>query len=723
MKKIAPLKKSALKTVTPTRIAKTPDTPDTPETPDPIPAPGFPIVGIGASAGGLPAFEAFFSAMPADKDTGNESALKKIFILLRSQTGHDFSHYKQNTIARRIERRMAVHQIDLVDGYVLFLQQNPAEVTALFRDLLIGVTNFFRDPEVFTALEKDVIPQVLANKTTGQAVRVWVPGCSTGEEAYSIAILLQEGMERQKQSFKLQVFATDIDATAIDSARAGIYPASIAADLSPQRLRRFFTKDPDESLFRIHKSIRDILVFSEQDLIKDPPFSRLDLISCRNLLIYLDGELQKKLIPLFHYSLLPRGFLLLGASETVGDFHTIFTSIDRAAKLYQRKENAGGIVPRSVMTNITPPLPREKAKPHPDGRALGDAMHSLRETTERALLQHFAPVGALVNELGDILYIHGRSGLYLEPAPGEAGMNILKMAREGLRRDLTTALHRAVARHELVQKKAVRVKTNGDFSTIDLTVQPIASGPAAKTAPALFLVVLEQAPPAQPPVKGPIAIAEKGGATRDAALTAENAALKQELRAKEEYLQSVVEEMETSNEELKSTNEEMQSVNEELQSTNEELETSREELQSVNEELSTVNNELQTKVADLSRANNDINNLLAGTGIGTIFVDHGLRILRFTPTITQIINLIATDVGRPVMHIVSNLKGYDHLTEDVKAVLDNLIPKEIEVQTIAGGWYLLRIMPYRTIENVIEGAVITFVDITAMKKLQEKIAK
>ena len=358
--------------------------------------------------------------------------------------------------------------------------RTPAEVEALFRDLLIGVTSFFRDPEAFAALQEQVIPRLFAGKPAGAAIRVWVPGCSTGEEAYSIAILLQEQMEALKQSFKVQVFATDIDRQAIEQARAGVYPASIAADVSPERLARFFSQEPDGGAYRIQKGIRDMLVFSEQDVIKDPPFSRLDLISCRNLLIYMGGELQKKLIPLFHYALNPGGVLFLGTSETVGEFADLFATLDRKSKLYQRKEDGPG-AHRSAVGKYLPPATEVGAVSRPAGKAPGESKLPLRELTERALLQQYAPVGALVNERGDILYLHGRTGLYLEPAPGEAGMNILKMAREGLRRDLTTALHKAVASREPVRHPGLRVKTNGDFTTVDLTVRPVAAGPCGAT--------------------------------------------------------------------------------------------------------------------------------------------------------------------------------------------------------------------------------------------------
>jgi len=641
-----------------------------------------------------------------------DNALKKVFVLLRAQTSHDFSQYKPSTINRRIERRMAIHQIETMAEYVKYMQQTPAEVEALFRDLLIGVTNFFRDPEAFTALEEQVIPKLFAGKPASTVVRVWSAGCATGEEAYSLAILLAEQQEALKQNFKVQIFATDIDRHAIVTARAGLYPASIAADVSPERLARFFVAEPDGSAYRIHKSIRDMLVFSEQNVIKDPPFSRLDLISCRNLLIYMDAELQKKIIPMFHYALNPDGFLLLGTSETVGEFGDLFAGLDRKLKMYQRKGDFHA-PQRAALGSFLSPLPAtETALTPAAGKPASPEKLSLRELTEHALLQQVAPAGVLVNNRGDILYIHGRTGAYLEPAPGEVGLNnnILKMAREGLRRDLTVALHQAVTDREIVRSPGLRVKTNGDFTTVNLTICPVVTGLTTSAEAILYLVILEEAPLTAPE---PLAALEAGPDT-DARIVA----LQQELRAKEEYLQTTHEELETANEELKSSNEEMQSVNEELQSINEELETSKEELQSVNEELATVNAELQSKVADLTRANNDMNNLLAGTGIATIFVDHRLCILRFTPTATKIINLIQSDIGRPVGHIVSNLMGYDQLLTAIQAVLDTLVPQEVEVQTQAGRWYTMRIQPYRTLDNVIEGAVLTFVDITARKQLE-----
>ncbi|MCR4348238.1 MAG: PAS domain-containing protein [Sulfuricaulis sp.] len=676
-----------------------------------------------------------------------DSALNKIFFLLHAQVGHDFSQYKPSTIHRRIERRMAVHQIDVMDEYVRYLQQTPTEVGALFRDLLIGVTNFFRDPAAFLALEKQAIPKLFDGKSAGATVRVWSAGCSTGEEAYSIAILLQEHMDAIKQSYTAQVFATDIDSRAIAIARAGIYPASIATDISPERLARFFTAESDGSTYRIHKGIRNMLIFSEQDVIKDPPFSKIDLISCRNLLIYMGAELQKKLIPLFHYTMNPDGMLFLGTSETVGEFSDWFFTLDNKSRLYQRNHDFHG-AQRAAMGRFLPPMKavdaalttRKTAQP---------VKLSLRELTEQAILKQVALSGALVNGLGDILYLYGRTGMYLEPAQGDAEINnILKMAREGLRRDLATALHKASRTKELVHCPGLHVKTNGHFTTVNLTVRPLAAGAAETPESPLYLVIMEEAlvagSPNGPPVDHEPAqqttlpvIAGADGPDHSTGLSASTddvgfdrlaayatiAALNDELRANKEYLQAANEELETSNEELKSSNEEMQSVNEELQSTNEELETSKEEMQSVNEELATVNAELQTKVVDLSRASNDMNNLLAGTDIGTIFVDHKLCILRFTPTATRIINLIPSDVGRSVAHTVSNLVGYDRLVADAQGVLNTLVPKAVDVQTMEGVWYTMRILPYRTLDNVIEGAVITFVDITEIVQTREVLRK
>ncbi len=641
------------------------------------------------------------------------AAVRKICALLLAQTGHDFSQYKATTLVRRMERRMALAQITDTDEYLRHARENPHEVEALFRDLLIGVTHFFRDADAFRVLEQQVIPRLVETKPAQGVLRVWVCACSTGEEAYSLAILLHERIQQSAPGLRLQVFATDIDAHAIEAARAGVFPDSIAADVPAERLARHFTHDPQLGLYRVRKHIRDLLVFSEQDVTRDPPFSRLDLVSCRNLLIYLNTEVQQRLIPLFHYALLPGGVLFLGTSETVGDSARLYTVIDRKWKLFARlAADEGGS--RLTLPDFVPPPPeaalrRERiALP-----AAADETSGLRRIAEQALIAHYAQAAVLVNERGQILHILGRTGKFLEPADGDAALNILPMAREGLKRELTVALHRAVGQQQPVAFNGLRVKANGHWIVANLVVRPVETSPG--NAPSMvYLVVLEEAP--NPPVDGPAGDATGAGGSERVL------DLERELRAKDEYLQTTLEEMETTNEELKSTNEELQSVNEELQSTNEELETSKEELQSVNEELSTVNAELQDKVADLSRANNDMNNLLAGTGVGTVFVDHHLRIARFTPAATQVINLIPGDVGRPLEHVASNLVGYDRLIDDIRSVLDTLVPKEAEVQVRgSGAWYLMRIRPYRTMENLIEGAVVTLVDISERKKAEQSL--
>ena len=662
---------------------------------------------------------------------GNK-ALQKVFFLLRNHTGHDFSQYKPSTIHRRIERRLAVHQLQTIDNYIKYLQHSPAEIDALFSDLLIGVTSFFRDREAFAFLEEKVIPELFTAKPPGSLIRIWAPGCANGQEAYSLAIMLQEHLDLLMQNYRVQIFATDIDTAAIAVARSGVYPLSIATDISPARLSRFFAMTTNGSAYRICKTIREMLVFSEQNICKDPPFSKLDLICCRNLLIYMGGELQKRLIPLFHYALNPGGFLFLGTSESIGDFADLFTIIDRKSKVYQRREAVPGLR-RTSLVCPTPAAPLVKENDLVTIPAIATGKLSLRELTEQALLRQVAPTGALVNSQGDIQYLHGRTGMYLEPASGDSGVNnILYMAREGLQAELALALKRAVSERQVIRRTGLLVKTNGDFTATNLTVcplpprpNPVSRHPASQTIASkeiegpLYLVILEEGSlfDLEEAEKAADADRDKDdtaatGAGANALITA----LKQQLWAKDEFLQ-------TANEELKSTNEEMQSVNEELQSTNEELETSKEELQAINEELATINAELQSKVSDLSRANNDMNNLLAGTGIATVFVDKQLRILRFTPTATPIVNLIDSDVHRPVGHIVSNLRSYNSLVADVQTVLDTLIPQQAEVQTIAGLWYTMRIVPYRTLEKIVEGAVITFVDISETRRVKEDLDK
>lgn len=652
-----------------------------------------------------------------------ENAYQKIFVLLRATIGHDFSQYKINTVHRRIERRMAVNKIESINNYVTFLQNSESEKVALFYDLLIGVTSFFRDSEAFSRLDDIVIAMLCTNRSTSRTIRIWTPACSTGEEAYSIAILMQEKIESLKLNVVVQIFATDIDIRAIERARLGVYPATIIADLTAERLARFFTLEDNGSHYRINKNIRDMLIFSIQDLIIDPPFSRLDFISCRNLLIYMNSELQRKIIPLFHYALNKAGLLFLGTSEGINEFSDLFSTLDRTEKIFQRKDDIYGQHRLAFSRLLVAPPYLSKLGKKPEASWIPASKPSLREITEQNLLQHIGSAGALVNERGDILYMYGRSGKYLEPTPGEAGINnILKMARKGLQFELTTALYKVAKQQQPIHVTGIRVKTNGHHSLTNLTVRPVLGNPNEPFDQPLLLVILDAA--ARDPLPpGPLGANIIRPTEQTVGQNKEEhiALLIQQLRTKEEYLQAANEELETSNEELKSTNEEMQSINEELQSTNEELETSREELQSVNEELSTVNTELQNKLMDLTRLNNDMNNLLAGTGIATIFVDHQLRIMRFTPMATAIINLIPSDEGRPVAHIVSNLLDYNQLIGDIQSVLKTLIPHSVEVLTRSNKWYLMRILPYRTLTNVIEGAVLTFVDVTEIRAVREQL--
>ncbi len=640
----------------------------------------------------------------------DKKLLHRVFALLLAQTGHDFSGYKLNTISRRIERRLSVHQIDSLEEYLQYLHHNPLEVEALFREIPVGVTGFFRDPGAFESLREKVIPHLFAGKNASAPVRVWVPGCSTGEEAYSLAILLREQLEELKQPIDVQIFATDIDSRAIEHARAGLYPVAITADVSKERLR-FFNHYPDCDAFQVQRAIRDMIIFAEHNVVGDPPFSGLDLISCRNLLIFMDTELQKKIKHLFQYALNPEGFLFLGTSETLGKSADLFTAVDRKWKIYRRKEAVASPSPRNILQFFHTPSRVPSVVP-PKNRS-----GNMGRAVERILLEQYAPAGAVIDPRGEIIYIHGRTGKYLEPAPGEGNLNIVQMAREGLAVELTAAIRKAASQKKRVQSRGLQVEGNGMTSTVDLTVDPFAWDSPSHGD--LLLVVFEDVAVsyrADDPREDPALASDEAAATAEPDADGRFVTLERELRAKEQYLQTVIEELESSNEELQSTGEE-------YQSTNEELETSREELQSVNEELITVNAELQENVENLSRSNNDMNNMLAGTGVGIVFTDYRLRIQRFTPLAAKVINLIEGDLGRPIGHVGSNLVGYDRLEEDVQRVLDTLVPQETEVQTKEGQWHLMRVLPYRTTEGVIEGAVINFIEITDMKRLQQGIRR
>lgn len=641
-------------------------------------------------------------------------ALQKIFLLIRAQTGHDFSHYKRNTVFRRIERRMNSHQIKEFTLYVRYLQENPQEVEHLFKELLIGVTKFFRDPEAFEVLKRHLRPQ-LQTKPVDSTIRVWAPGCSTGEEAYSLAMTLLECLDSVDPAryLKIQIFATDINAEGIDQARAGIYPDSIIADVSAARLNRFFHKL--DGHYQIRKEVRDVVVFALHDINKDAPFTKLDLLCCRNLLIYLSAELQRNLLPIFHYALNPGALLLLGPSENITGSQDLFVPLDVKWKL-SRRTDATTSLPRIL--NFPFSMARQYAT-GPQASAMIAASNSARRDggpfatlVQKALLRAYSPPAVVINQKGEILYVNGRTGKYLEPAPGLSGMNIFDMAREELNFELSGAVHRAYQQHEDVVVDNVKVKTDTGHQLLRLTVKPFEE---PESLAGLVLVVFEDQPTPQKvrvTKAGPAAPAN----SRDAAV----AALDKELQYTKHRLQTTIEEMESSLEELKSTNEELQSANEELQSTNEEAMTNKEEMQSLNEELMTLNMQYLSKTEELSDAANDMKNLLDATEIATIFLDNDLTIKRFTPPVSRIVNLMPADVGRPLAHFASNLR-YEGLMPDVQQVLDRLVSVETNIQTVAGEWYAMRILPYRTLDNYISGAVITFTDVTGLKILETRL--
>jgi len=634
--------------------------------------------------------------------------MEKILVLLRAQTGHDFSYYKPTTVTRRIERRMAVNQIEKIDDYVRFISEKPSEADTLFRELLIGVTNFFRDTEAFKALSEKVIKPLIDAKPRATPIRVWVPGCSTGEEAYSIAILVKQLLDESEQDRKIQIFATDIDTNAIEAARPGIYPESVAADIPPQTLRQYFRRHG--STYETDRSIRDMLVFAVQSVIKDPPFSKIDLISCRNLLIYMKPELQKRVIPLFHYALGEGGHLFLGTSETIGEHTDLFSDVDRKWKIFKRKDG-DRLRYRGIDSHVQAFLTsRESMATQAHDNAQGGKRVSLRELTEKKLLKEYAPTCIIINEKYEILYTHGKTAPFLEVAAGEANWTILKMARTGLHLELTNAVRKAVEKKKCVCAKGLRISTDIGPRLVDLTVEPITE-PASMQG--LVAIVFEEH-------KAPSPDREASPSKDHPSEHKRLEELERELQSTKEYLQATIEQLETSNEELTSTNEEMQSSNEELQSTNQELQTSKEELQSMNEELATVNTELETKIEALSQANADLNNIMSSTKIAIMFLDTSLCIQRFTPMMTDIVNLIDKDLGRPLEHIAHNLE-YGTLVKDAKQVLRDLLEIEKEVKASDGKWYLVRVRPYRTIDNIIDGVVLTFTEISEQKRVQEKL--
>ncbi len=637
-------------------------------------------------------------------DAKAEGTLDKVFVLLRAHTGNDFSLYKRSAIGRRIERRMSLHQIDKLSDYVRFLRENPGEAELLFKELLIGVTGFFRDPAAWEQLKNEALPALVSARPKGGALRAWVPGCSTGEEAFSLAIVFTEVLERLKPAKKitLQIFATDLDREAIEKARSSVFPANIAADVSPERLRRFFV--PYEPGYRVSKEIREMVVFAPQNIIMDPPFTRLDILSCRNLLIYLSPELQKRLISLFHYCLNPSGILFLGSAETTGAFSDLFSPLDGKTRLYRRRD-LGIAEPVFLPLSLTRTARGSTGEPTEEPlEAFAAPPPNLQTLAERMIIQHISPPVVFTNDKGDIVYISGRTGKYLEPSVGKTNMNVFAMAREGLRQPLSSLFAAALRGEEPATMRGVRVRTNGETQTVDLTVQKLTE---PRELQGTMMIVIADVAKAATPTRGK---------TRH---TPPSAARVAEL---EKELVLAHEELQASREKMQAWQEEVQSTHEEFQSTHEELTTSREEMQSMNEELQTVNNELQAKVDELSQSSNDMKNLLNSTDIATLFLDGELRVQRFTPQAAKIIKLIPGDAGRPFTDITTSL-AYPELAADAREVLRTLLFTEKTVPASDQRWFSVRIMPYRTQENVIEGLVITFTDATVFKALEAALRK
>ena len=631
---------------------------------------------------------------------GRRASLQQLFQLLLRQTGANFSDYKMNTLLRRIERRMKLCQIDAFDTYVAFLGDNPAELDLLFKELLIGVTSFFRDPKIWDYLRTTALPQLLADTPEGAVLKAWVPACSTGEEAYSLAIVFHEVLEALKPEgrYALQIFATDLDPDAIDRARQGVFGAAIEADVGPERLRRYFLP-VDGGGYRIRKELRNAIIFAPQNIISDPPFTKLDILCCRNLLIYFNVKLQDQLIPLFHYALKPGGLLVFGSADTPGRFTELFVALPGAGRVYQRLDASRHRVAHHFPTRVASapaPLLNEPRTPPMNG--------NIQSQVEQQLLKSHTPAAVLVNAQGDILFIHGRTGAFLEPAAGKANWNIHAMARAGLRYELADLLKRAGDSDEMVCVHGLILKEGGGPGlALDLCAQTLADG-----EPLAGMTLLTFASVPLPPQK------------RGRASNPRLQELEQQLAQARLEVQAVRAEMQTSREELKSANEELQSTNEELQSTNEELTTSKEEMQSLNEELHTVNVELQSKVDDLSLVNGDMKNLLNSTDIATIFLDNSLHIRRFTNPATQIYKLIPGDLNRPLGDIANDLV-YPELQDDAEQVLRTLVFCERQIPSHSGRWYTVRIMPYRTVDNVIDGVVVTFINITESKHLEAQL--
>jgi len=641
---------------------------------------------------------------PEDKDKKEPDPLRQILAFLANRTRHDFSQYKENTVIRRIERRMTVTRSRSSSEYLKLLNRDRGEARSLFQDLLIGVTNFFRDPETFDFLKKQVVPELISKKGR-EGLRVWVPGCATGEEAYSVAIILNECLEERDFLSGIQVFGTDIDPRAIEKARQGTYVQNIVSDVSPERLKRYFTLE--DSRYRVKPDIRDQVVFAEQNILSDPPFSKLDLLVCRNLLIYLKPKAQNRLVPLFHYSLRDGGILFLGTSEGVGRFHDFFEPLSKQFSIYRKRNH---VIRPQVDFPTAKRLERSVDESEAEAEVEARREGSAGRAAEQVLMGAYTPACVVVNQKGEILHFHGRTGKYLEPAPGAPTLLIADMAREGLRFALLSALRRVNEGKDEIREKDVRIKTNHEYQRIDLVVKSFNKPPLKGCRMVIFE---DRSEPVEPEQKRESSPPGEEDTQRLSELEQELVRLRQDYR-------SAIEELQSSNEELRSSNEELHSSNEELQSTNEELESSREELQSLNEELNTVNIELNSKMVELKEAYNAINAVLNSTHIAIVFLDNELHVRRFTPEANHLLNLLDSDVGRPVEHITHNLE-YENLVGKTRQVLKDLSSVDEEVRTREGKWYQMRIMLHRPDEHVIEGVVLTFINIDAQKAAQKHL--
>ena len=630
-----------------------------------------------------------------------ETQMNKVFVILRRQVHHDFSAYKESTVQRRLKRRLDVHKVDTIEEYIRYLQNSPREVDLLFRDLIIGVTGFFREPEAFEKLKQDVLPELVRERAEDEPIRVWIPGCSSGEEAYSIAITIREFLDDSDRTTPVNIFATDIDEYAIERARRGVFPGAIQRDVGERRTRRFFSADGDT--YEVVPAVRNMIVFSTQDVIRDPPFTRLDLISCRNLLIYLKPDVQNRLVPLFHYSLNAGGFLLLGASETIGNYPDLFSSIPGDARIYRAKSADAGVYAR---TGMEFPIGTAGLDDRPRGVRRHASAAQTERVLQRFLLNRHTPPTVFVNRKREVVYIHGRTGRYFELATGMARMDIVEMARGAISVPLRQALREAFRDEEPVERTGIYYEREGHPALVHLAVEPVHDN---ENGLDLFAVVLTEESLAESSEGGEGATGAQ--AKSDSASDEQVRHLESELQATRERLRTTVEELETTNEELKSSLEEYQSTNEELQSSNEELESSKEEMQSLNEELTTVNNDLQTKNEELARSNAEMKNFLDSLDIPIVFVDNHLRIKRFTQAVTGLISVIDTDVNRHIGQINHNL-AYDEFIDDMDEVLRRAQQKERMIRDKSGAPYKVRMSPYKNIDDVLEGVLISFLEVS-----------